>query len=134
MNVLLMDDDIFMISLLKGALVRWGHKVDAYSNPNNCPAFCAAACPCALIKNGCPDIILSDVNMPQVNGIAFIRELKRKGCKCPKIGMMSGDWSDLDLLTVTHFGVTVFAKPFDLSRLQSWVLEENSVFDQRNVA
>lgn len=125
MNILLMDDDVFMLSMLKWAFVRWGFKVDAYSNPKKCPAFFSAACPCSICKTECPDIILTDVNMPQVNGIIFIQELKRKGCKCPKIGMMSGEWSDLDLLTVTHMGVTVFAKPFDLSRMHSWLLEDS---------
>jgi len=48
----------------------------------------------------------------------------RKGCKCPKIGMMSGDWSDWDLLRAVCMGATVFAKTFDLSRLRSWVSEE----------
>jgi DNA-binding response OmpR family regulator len=124
MNVLLMDDDIFMLSMLRGALVRWGFTVDAYSNPNHCPAFCSEACPCSMYKDGCPDMILTDVNMPQVNGIKFIEELKRKGCKCPKIGMMSGDWSDSNLLKATRMGVTIFSKPFDLPRLCSWVSED----------
>ena len=62
--------------------------------------------------------------MPEVNGVQFIQELKRKGCKCPKIGMMSGNWNDSDLFTVNHMGVTVFAKPFDLSGIYSWLLED----------
>ncbi|MEI6787975.1 MAG: response regulator [bacterium] len=124
MNILLMDDDCIMLSMLKGAFERWGFKVDAYSNPTHCSAYCSAACPCALFKNGCPDVILTDVNMPKVSGVSFIKELMRKNCKCSKIGMMSGNWSDPDLLSVTHFGVTVFAKPFDLSRMHAWLLED----------
>ena len=124
MNVLLIDDDLFILSMLQGALVKWGHKVEAYHTPEACPAYCSQTCPCAIFNNGCPDVILTDVNMPVVNGIKFIEELKRKGCKCQKIGMMSGDWSDSDLLKATHMGVTVFSKPFDLSRLRSWVSEE----------
>ena len=127
MKILLMDDDMLMLSMLTGAFVRWGFKVDAYTNPNNCPAFYSEACPCALLNNSCPDMILTDVNMPLVNGVKFVQELRRKGCKCPKIGMMSGDWSDPDLVSVTHMGVTVFSKPFDLSRIRSWSLEDEKL-------
>jgi CheY-like chemotaxis protein len=121
MNVLLMDDDLFVLSMLQGALEKWGHKVDSYLNPEICPAYCAQECHCDIFEKGCPDVILTDVNMPLVDGFKFIEELKRKGCKCPKIGMMSGDWCDPDLLKAFHFGVKIFAKPFDLSKLQLWL-------------
>lgn len=129
MNVLLVDDDACMLAMLQRLLVKWGHEVDACFSPTLSPAYYSPACPCALIETGCPDVILTDVNMPLVNGVKFIEELKRKGCKCPKIGMMSGDWHDSDLLIVAHMGVTVFDKPFDLSILRSWVSEEVPVVD-----
>ena len=129
MNVLLLDDDVLMLSMLKRTFVRWGFKVDAYSNPNDCPAFCSAECPCAICISGCPDFIITDVNMPGVNGITFVEELKRKGCKCSKIGMMSGDWSDSDVFKAIHMGAAVFAKPFDLSRLRSWLSEGKILHD-----
>jgi len=131
MNILLIDDDILILTVLKMAFEKWGHNVVAYDNPINCHAFCSTECPCPIIKNGCPDVILTDVKMPQVNGIRFVEELIRKGCKCPKIGMMSGDWSDSDLLRAVCMGATVFAKPFDLSRLRSWVSEEKILHDLR---
>ena len=98
MNVLLIDDDLPILSMIQGALEKWGHKVDAYLNPEICPAYSSPACHCDRFNKGCPDVILTDVNMPLVNGIKFVEELKRKSCKCRKIGMMSGDWNDSDLL------------------------------------
>jgi len=121
MNVLIMDDDLGVLSMLHRAFETWGYKVDVYINPEICPAYCSQTCPCDIIKKGCPDVILTDVYMPHVNGVKFIQELRRKGCKCPKIGVMSGDWSDSDLLTVANMGVTVFAKPFDLSGIRTWL-------------
>jgi CheY-like chemotaxis protein len=125
MNVLLLDDDPFLLSMLKGALIKWGHNVSAYSNPDQCPAYCAQACPCTLCKLGCPDIILTDVNMPIISGMKFVDELKRKNCKCPRIGMMSGDWSDGDMQRASRLGVTIFSKPYDLPTLRSWISEDN---------
>ena len=128
MNVLLIDDDLLILSMLQGVLARWGHKVFAYCNPEVCTAYFSKSCPCPMQLNGCPDVILTDVNMPVVNGVKFVEELKRKGCRCPKIGMMSGDWSNSDILKVAHIGVTVFSKPFDLPRLRSWVSGDGKVF------
>ncbi|MEI8141031.1 MAG: response regulator [bacterium] len=121
MNILLIDDDVFVLSMLQGAFKKWGHKVDSYINPEICPAYCSQTCPCMIFKNGCPDVILTDIHMPLVNGFKFIKELKRKGCKCQKIGMMSGDWSDSDLLKTIRMGVKIFAKPFDLSKIKLWL-------------
>ncbi len=131
MNILLIDDDLFILSMLQKAFEKWGHKVDAYINPEICPAYCSQTCPCTIFKNRCPDVILTDVNMPLVNGVRFVEELKRKSCQCQKIGMMSGDWSDSDLRRAAHIGVTIFSKPFDLSRLRSWVSEKVPVVDHR---
>ncbi|MEI6168114.1 MAG: response regulator [bacterium] len=131
MNVLLMDDDPAVLSMIQGALEKWGHKVDSYLNPEICPAYCSQTCPCTIFTNRCPDVILTDVNMPLVNGFRFVEELKRKSCRYQKIGVMSGDWSDSDLLKATQMGCTIFSKPFELSRLRSWVSEKVPIVDHR---
>ena len=130
-NVLLMDDDLDILWMLQRALEKWGHKVDAYVNPEICPAYSSPVCHCDIINMGCPDVILTDVNMPLVNGIKFVEELKRKGCKCRKIGMMFGDWSESDLLKAYSMEVKIFAKPFDLSEFQLWLSENVPVVDHR---
>lgn len=121
MNVLILDDDPFVLSLLKTAFEKRGYNVLTYTNPDQCPLYCSLSCHCTLFKNGCPDVILSDVNMPHVNGVKLIEELKRKNCKCIKIGLMSGDWSDADIEKAARWDVAVFSKPFELSALLSWV-------------
>lgn len=121
MKVLLLDDDQVILSMLRAVLTKWGHKVSTYADADQCPVYCSMFCPCTLIKNGCPDCILTDVNMPTINGLKFVEEIKRKSCKCPKIGMMSGDWNEIDLGKATHMGATIFSKPFDIQRLFSWV-------------
>jgi len=119
MNVLLLDDDPFILSLLNTVLVKWGHRVFLFTNPSRCPIYFSKACPCTL--NECPDIVLTDVNMPTINGMKFIEELKRKCCKCPTLGMMSGDWGETDLRKAVQMGATVFSKPFNLPSLHAWL-------------
>ena len=41
MNVLLMDDDLLILSLLHRAFETWGHNVNVYLNPGVCPAYLA---------------------------------------------------------------------------------------------
>jgi CheY-like chemotaxis protein len=118
-----MDDDLTVLLMLQKTFEKWGHKVDAYVNPEICPAYSSQTCHCDIFKNGCPDVILTDVNMPLVGGFKFIEELQRKGCKCRNIGMMSGDWSDSDILKAFSMRVKIFAKPFDLSEFQLWLSE-----------
>ncbi len=124
MNILLMDDDLVILALLQGAMSKWGHHVVTFSNPDQCPAYCAQTCPCTLCKSGCPDCILVDVNMPNVNGVKFVEELLRKQCKSHKIGMMSGDWSPLDAQKAQLMGATVFSKPFELKKIRAWIAED----------
>jgi DNA-binding response OmpR family regulator len=63
------------------------------------------------------------MNMPNVNGVRFVEELQRKKCKSRKIGMMSGDWSQVDSQKAKRMGVTVFDKPFELQKLRTWITE-----------
>jgi CheY-like chemotaxis protein len=121
MNVLILDDDSFVLSMLQTALVKRGHNVVIYKNPDQCPLYCSLSCPCTLFQNGCPDVILSDVNMPNVNGVKLVEELKRKNCKCTKIGLMSGDWTEADLQKAARWDVVVFFKPFELTPVLLWV-------------
>jgi hypothetical protein len=62
----------------------------------------------------CADIILSDLNMPQVQGLNFVETLVAKGCVVPHIALMSGEWSDADETRAARLGGRLFRKPFSL--------------------
>lgn len=120
MNILLMDDDPLILALLQRIFVKWGYDVSTCTNPGLSPPFCSAACPCEWRGSTCPDLILTDVNMPEVNGIRFVEELVRKGCRCRKFAMMSGDWSESHVRRANELGATIFFKPFQIPSLRDW--------------
>ena len=60
----------------------------------------------------CADIILSDLNMPQVQGLDFVETLVAKRCAAPHIGLMSGAWSAADEARAVRLGCRLFHKPF----------------------
>lgn len=124
MNVMIMETDTLVSSLLQTAVVHWGHKVCAYDSPMKCPAFISEACPCELSGNSCPDVILVDMNMPGINGLKFVEELRRKQCRFCKIGMISDNWNLQDIQKALRTGASVFAKPFHMPSLHSWMAAE----------
>ena len=120
MRALILDDEPLVLSVLQRLLAHRGYDVVTYPDATSCPLYFGDRCPCAGTEK-CPDIILADLNMPDVNGVQFIRKLQRKGCKCRNIAMMSGGWTVENLQQASRLGVSIFAKPFHLQRLESWL-------------
>lgn len=119
MNAVVVDDDPLIRSLLSDVLTNAGYKVDSYSSPSHCPLYTSAACPCSL-KDSCPDVIVSDFDMPVVNGVEFVEQLKRNKCKCRNIAVMSGSWTEENLQRALPAGVSVFSKPLP-KRFWAWL-------------
>jgi CheY-like chemotaxis protein len=120
MNAVIIDDDSAIRVLLGKVLGEKGYEVTSYSSPASCPLFDDAACPCSW-AGLCPDLIVSDCDMPDVNGIDFVEHLKRKNCKCKNIAVISGSWTEQDLQGMLPSGVSVFSKPFSLKRFWAWM-------------
>lgn len=68
-KILILDDDIFMLKLLTRMLVKQG-----YTSVSSCDNGRDAL---KMIDNAatCPDLILLDLNMPDMDGIEFVRYL-----------------------------------------------------------
>ena len=64
-----------------------------------------------LVEAEAPDLILSDVMMPRMDGFAFVRELRSRGVGVPVILVSAG------VATVELPGVRFLRKPFDLDLL-----------------
>ena len=122
------EDDDQIRSLLWKLLDRRGYEVFTFPDPGVCPLYISHECQCTL-GNACADIILSDVNMPDVRGLDFVEAQLKKGCKCRHIALMSGDWSKADLLRAEGIGCRVFSKPFLIEPISRWLDEVEKATD-----
>ncbi|MEI6148213.1 MAG: response regulator [bacterium] len=120
MHALILDDEPLILSLLERMLSLRGYDVVAYANPTVCPLYSDMDCPCSS-ESPCPDVILADLKMPYVSGAEFIDHLRRKGCTCRNIALISGSWSAEDEMPSPLQGVSFFAKPFCIEKLESWL-------------
>jgi CheY-like chemotaxis protein len=119
MKAMILEDDPVIRTLLGKVLSLDGYEVDSYSNPANCPLFADESCPCSQ-KGACPDLIISDYDMPTASGLDFSEHLKRKQCKCKNIAVISGGWDEDELQSVLPSGLSAFAKPFS-KRFWAWL-------------
>ena len=124
-HIAIFDDDKTICKLLQDALSAIGHKVTVYSNPTEFPYFNDSKCPCDK-ESPCADILLSDIVMPQMEGIDFFRKLKDSGCRPLKnnnVAIMSGYLTIHYMNDLNELGVNYFRKPFELSAIYKWVKE-----------
>lgn len=123
MNAMILDDDPLVRSLVGNVFCRMGYRVMSYSNPVECPLFTAKGCPCN-ISVPCPDVILSDYDMPGVNGVEFFETIVRFGCKCSCLALMSGSTIPKNYLErAVKLQLKLIAKPFHADQIKSWLDE-----------
>lgn len=121
MKAVIIDDDPSVRALLATTLHRRGYEVVVYHNPKECPLYSFDTCPCQADKP-CPSIIISDFDMPNVNGVEFIEILRKRGCKCPNIALVSGSiFSGEELERASKLKIKFFAKPFHRSQINEWL-------------
>lgn len=70
------------------------------------------------LVDGRPDVLITDLRMPGMDGLAFVRAIARTKAR-PPIIVMSGDCTLQDLVEFLHLGVVdVLVKPFSASELR----------------
>jgi len=122
MKIVLIDDDPQVLSVLSRLIQRRGHQVLTYDSPLACPIYTSTHCPC-VPEAICPDIIISDIDMPKVNGMKFIERVFQKGCKCKQLALISGQGVDYtNSNRMTKMGATIFTKPLAFDAFVSWLI------------
>lgn len=104
--ILIVDDDVHVQLALRQIVESAGHRVIEAENGEDAVA---------LFDEFHPDLVITDVFMPQVDGIETIRTIRRRapGAKIIAVsgGFLSGAWNHLDS-AVTLGADLALHKPF----------------------
>ena len=114
-KVLIVDDEKEMVAMLKMRIESNGYDVSAaYDGDEGLKAIEAAP----------PDLLILDINMPKMNGIAFYNQLKGI---YPDIGkkfiFISGGTDAETMQTIEQENLVFMAKPFHVSDILQKVYE-----------
>jgi CheY-like chemotaxis protein len=113
-QILVIDDDVMLQGILKELLHILGHEVRQAFDGKEGVRLC---------RESAPDVVLTDILMPEQDGLQTIRELRRS---CPEVRIiaMSGgsyalpEWDGLNF--ASHFGARqVLQKPFAHDQLRA---------------
>ncbi len=111
MRVLVVDDDLDQLSLLKKVILGWGHQVESASD---------GADALRLLASFTPNVIVTDLKMPRMDGFELMRHLKAEGSLPPTIVLTAFGSIELALETVHDYGGFWFLeKPVDTGALRA---------------
>lgn len=102
-RVLVIDDDPSIASILRRSLKQAMPQlvVEAEHDP---------ALALAEIERDCPDLVLMDLNMPVVNGVELMMQLRAlPSARRPRVVAMSAEATDRDIALLRALGVVDFA-------------------------
>jgi CheY-like chemotaxis protein len=120
LRIILLDDSDAIRTVLAELLRRRGYEVFTFSKPTICPLQILPECRCTP-DQACTDVILTDVNMPEMDGLQFIENLKNKNCKCRHVAIMSGWLSPGNTYRAEQLGCKIFAKPLNMDSFCEWL-------------
>ncbi len=128
-RAIILDDDDSIRYIVGRLLSSCGYSVTSYSSPAEEAIFGHPdECPMASghgelfdERHACAELIITDINMPFISGIEFVRKIRGFGCRVSHVAMMSGEWSNQLILEADALGCKVFVKPLGIRELRDWV-------------
>jgi DNA-binding NtrC family response regulator len=111
MRVLVVDDDPDQLAQLRKVITGWRHQVDTATD---------GADALRLLASFTPNVIVTDLKMPRMDGFELMRHLKAQGSLPPTIVLTAFGSIELALETVhDHGGFWFLQKPVDLTSLRA---------------
>jgi DNA-binding NtrC family response regulator len=120
LRALIFEDNEDLLSLIISIFEERDYEVFGFSQAGSCPLFLKQDCPCPF-DYVCADIIITDINMPGVNGLDFIENQLHQGCKAKNIIVMSGAWSSKEIKKAQRLKVQIFQKPIRIDKFIKFV-------------
>jgi DNA-binding NarL/FixJ family response regulator len=127
-RVLVFDDSELVRLAMHSFLEQKGFDVLSYPSPALCPLRCLERCKCEDAEY-CADAIITDLEMPHVEGLAFLEELAAKACKVHRIALLTGHSATETVEHARKLGCRVFIKPEGITDLLHWLDEEMAHLD-----
>jgi DNA-binding response OmpR family regulator len=108
MNILVVEDEILVASVLADVLGAQGHRVTLAHDAEEASA---------LLARHRPDAVVLDVILGELSGLALLRSIRKADPTLPVV-IMTGHAKDDEILQARQLGVSdVIEKPFLLNRL-----------------
>ena len=121
-KLLVVDDNPDILQLLSSIITLFGHGVDEAGDGHEA---------IGLLQKSRYDIVVTDVNMPRVDGVQLCKFLKTQRPEIHVIGM-SGDLSSLKEMENAGADICL-PKPFGLDELRSAIENRFHASSSRNV-
>ena len=123
-RALIFDDDVLILQFLKAVLAKMDYEVFTYNEPTVCPIYEKNAEHCNQ-KNPCADLVITDFEMPKMNGIELLQNQSKRGCPVDfsNKALISGRGSVANAETIKQLGVSFFIKPINMDKITHWVKE-----------
>lgn len=114
-SILIVDDSIDCRMILRTAMEAEGYCCEEASDGRAALTLCQALS---------IDFIVTDFQMPHMNGCEFLEELSRVAIRPPPSVMITGNLTEALRTRAMHAGaLAVFSKPFDQKRILTMVRE-----------
>lgn len=118
---IIIDDELMIRDLLGDIFNSMGYETLLYSNPIDIPCNRCSNPNNCILGNTPPELLITDIEMPGMNGVEFIAKLKQKGCKVKNKAIMSGSWNDDYIANAKKLDCKLINKPFSISKITRWV-------------
>jgi two-component system NtrC family sensor kinase len=125
-RVLIVDDDEASRQTVRDALKDLGYEVALAANGREA---------LETQQSFDPDVIVSDLNMPEMDGISFLRELKSRPGSPPVIIVTGHSTHDLAVQSLRDGALDYLTKPVDAAHLRNsvWRATERRQLEQDNL-
>lgn len=112
MRLLLVEDDELLGDAVVAGLTQFGYLVDWFKDGETAKA---------AIKTGIFEVIILDIGLPKISGLAFLQSLRNDGYKTPVIILTARDAIDDRVKGLDSGADDYLVKPFDLNELSARV-------------
>ncbi|MEE9523786.1 MAG: hypothetical protein V3V59_03435 [Thermodesulfovibrionales bacterium] len=123
-RAIIYDDEPVIVELLRDILSLRDYDVLAFSKPVVCHIYNANVESCDNLQP-CADVLITDIMMPEINGMDLLLKQAKRGCKMDtrNKAVISGNLSYEYKKMITDMNVKCFHNPFAFSDINNWLDE-----------